>query len=367
MEQPSQSPYLKIHLASIVAVYPDFGSVKVKWLTMVGDGRDLVPLTFPFFSNPTVVQEGAMVASATTEASSKVVGKCYGDICLPAINDIAVIGFCDPSKPVVIGLLPANFRQQTSPDSSKSAVWGTMRSIVEGELSRKSKQQAEIYQDKAGAIHLIAYAQPTLTSTPLTEDGSNTDSFTEIDDSKVPTKELAHVTVGEVYADDTFETRAVTEDNKKIVLQIKMKTGVTVKIDADGNVESNAAAGKTMKITGGTANGTKLVLNGDGSIELSTPNYSSNVVINNGSLGVARLNDKIKSVPSDGADALAFWAFMQALLTALTTSPITPLDGGATYKTGITAILAAAGFTTTAPQTLDGHVSTASLTVRAGD
>lgn len=250
-ESWKNNPFLRLRVGKVLEVYADenpptpstvpqdrsMGSIKVEWLDWGGE-RDLIQVAFPYFSNPM--------------GNGVEVGLCYGDICLPSQGDIAIIGFRDPNTAIVLGYLPLNYKEQTSDSTSKSSNFGTMRRISSGEMSRKSKQQAEIYQDKAGAVQIIVQAQLT-DNDDFATDGSATDKVTDIDPALAPAPELARVIVGETYTDDTFTTRKKSSAGNKVIVEVRTTVGAGVIIDTAGNVEITAAARKDATLKGGTS------------------------------------------------------------------------------------------------------------------
>lgn len=337
-ESAEHSPYLRIRVGRVTAVHykkggegtPSesskpldgvLGRIQIAWADGQGT-RDMVPLTFSSFSNP-VVSGGD-----PTDPISRISARCYGDITLPSVGDLVAIGFRAPESPVMLGYISANYFQQTSGDLSKPAIWGTMRAIEPGEMSRLSGPQAEIYQDKGGAVQIIVKAQPT--GPASLGDGSDADSADEIDPMTVPTEELARVTVGEAYTDETFSVRDVGASGKKLIFRLTTKSGALVKIDTEGNVEVSAAPGKSY-------------------------------AINSGTKGVSRLGDATKSTSSEDQQ---FWGFFAAFVQAFQTWSPVPLDGGAALKTALTPVFAQFP---QVPSSLTAKITTASQNVKAGD
>jgi len=337
LEKAEKSPFLSLRVARIVAIYFDkdaaelpsetnrqldftLGRAKVEWLDWGGQ-RDFVQLSFPTLSTSSVDRGRVIIP--------------YGDLSMPSVDDVAVLGFRDPSNAIILGYLPANYRKLTDPNES---VQGVMRRIRPGELTRKSRQQAEIYQDKAGATQIIVKAQPV--SGSVLTDGSATAKVSDINQAAVPSEELVRVTVGESYTDDNFTAREMTADDKKVILRVKTATGTKINIDVAGNIEIVGAG--TIKMTGTEVN------------------------FNAGEKGVARLDDEVK-IDSDTDST--FISYLQAIADALITSGTGVLDGGAAYKTAIVAKLASIGVTSgsTAPNSATGKVTESSDTVKAGD
>lgn len=271
-ESLAVSPFFRLRIGRILAVYSDdmpptpaettkpldfsVGRALIEWVDGAGK-RDFVSIMFSSFSNP------------TTSDDPKI-GKAYGDISLPSVGDFAVIGFRDPNAAIILGYLPWNYNQQTSEPGAKNPIFGTLRRISPGEFSRTSKQQAEIYQDKAGAVQIIVKAQPVKGDS--TVDGSATNNFSDIDPSQVPTETIATVTVGETYTDETFTPRAtnpatVNNEAGKIILSIKTTKGASLTMDTFGNLYINSAPGQ--------------IIDQRGSI----------ITLNKGNFGAARIGD----------------------------------------------------------------------------
>lgn len=339
LEGWQNSPFLRLRVGRVTKVYLDtddnpddsvadknrlLGSADIDWLDWEG-GRIRVPLTYGAFSNPSVESN-----------STTLVGFGYGDIHGPSEGDIVLIGFRSPTNAVIVGFLPSNYYQQTSDSSGKTDGFGTMRRVKRGEFSRKSKQQAEIYQDRAGAVQIIVKSQPVADSADSdTEDGSDATKATDINKKRVPSEELARVIIGEAYTNDDLNVRVKSSQDKPVVLEVRMtKSGASIKIDSDGNIDLSAKSGKLL-------------------------------VLNSGTKGVTRLDDEVKSTSTEDS---TFFTFLKKLVDGLITSSVTPLDGGASYKAGIIAKLAEAGVTSadTVPQSITGKVTQSSSTIKAG-
>ena len=254
LETAGHSPYTKLRLGRVEKTYFDvnkglgepseqsipadtfLGCVQVQWLDAEG-GRDFVKIGFPFFSNP-VADTG--------------VGFAYGDISLPSPNDLVLILFRNATNPVIVGYSPINYNQQTLPTSSgKDTSFGTFRRIIPGEMSRQSKQQAEIYQDQAGAVQIIVKAQPVKTSVSTTQntDGSKTTKVSDIDPGTVPDTEIARIVVGETYQDDTFSNREKgAVSSQPVIVQIRTTAGAKISIDVNGNIEVAAKTGSSISL-----------------------------------------------------------------------------------------------------------------------
>lgn len=242
-ESAEHSPYTKLRLGRIEKTYFDLGvglgepseqslpadrflgHAQIKWLDAEG-GRDLVKIGFSAFSNP---------------VSDSGTGFAYGDLSLPSAGDLALILFRNATHPVIVGYTPLNYNLQTqSTASGKDKSFGTFRRIIPGEFTRQSKQQAEIYQDKAGAVQIIVKAQPvksTVNSAP-TGDGSDATKFSDIDPGTVPATEIARVIVGEAYVNDDLTTREKSANSTNpLVVQIRTTAGVKINIDTAGHVD----------------------------------------------------------------------------------------------------------------------------------
>ena len=281
-ESSEYNPYLRMRIGKVEEVYyssgassgPDarkMGRIKVTWQDSTKcdkmGGKDNVFLTFPCFSNPVNVVESP-TPSATPP--TLVLGTAYGDLMLPGNGDLVIIAFVDQSTAIVLGHLPANYAKQTisndkSTDTSisaqaRSALAGisnpmslvqqklgieqkdiqgfdTLRQIVPGEFSRTSKQKTEIYQDRAGGVHIIAKAQLSKNVAVPKQDGSDVTALADIDLKKRPSVEIARVTVGEVYTDDNFTTKDKNSQGNPLVMRVATPTGVRITIDVKGNVE----------------------------------------------------------------------------------------------------------------------------------
>ena len=249
------------------------GRAKISWQDNTSSdqrGKDWVLLTFPCFSNPVITirtQEGSDGAPPKTK---DVVGAAYGDLMLPDVGDLVVIGFVDQSTAIVIGYFPRNYAKQTIDNaaandnsleakarrglaglptavqqgvgvSQKNIVgFDTLRRIVPGEFSRTSKQKTEIYQDRVGGVHIIAKAQLSKSVAKPKQDGSEVSNVDDIDVTKVPTAVIARVTVGEIYTDENFTTRDTNSKGNKMVLRVSTPKGVKISIDTEGNIEFNS-------------------------------------------------------------------------------------------------------------------------------
>jgi len=342
-ESLENSPFTRLRIARIDKVLYDigadgapadgfqdynrlFGRVAVKWLDFASNrGREEVRLMFPFFSNAAEPKR-----KVSNEAQTG--GKVYGDISMPSVGDVVILGFLGQEDAVVLGYLPANYYQQTrgsvvsgkdTKDSDVKPEFGHIRRIVPGEMLRQSKQQAEFFMDKAGAVHITVKDQSTDADGAV--GGATTTKASAIDPAFVPTTEIAKVTIGETYTDDTLASRDVTAEGEKVVLRVKMASGTSLKIDSAGNVELSAA-GK-VKVTG------------------------SEVNLNSGEKGVAREDDEVKSV---SADDRLFWLFLTSIVTSYN-SHTHPGQGIPTPLLGI------------APSSLTGKITEASDSVKAGD
>jgi len=205
------------------------GSVEIEWLDWAGP-RNFVQLTFPALSS----------AYEKTGKGEILTIIPYGDLSMPSPGDVVIVGFLDHTNAVIVGYLPHNYKRLTDParltqTALRPVVQGTLRRVKPGEFSRTSRQQAEIYQDKAGATQIIVKAQPVSGSDAT--DGSATAKASDINPAAVPSEEIARVTIGESYTDDNFTAREMTAGGKKVILRIKTAKGTKINIDVDGNIE----------------------------------------------------------------------------------------------------------------------------------
>ncbi len=90
-----------------------------------------------------------------------------------------------------------------------------------------------------------------------------------------------------------------------------------------------------------------------GNVTVSGPTIN----LNNGTFGVARLND---IVTSDLTTDPAWWLFWSTIATTISALPTTPLDGGVTLKAGLAALFGSIS------QTIVSKITTASTTVKVG-
>jgi hypothetical protein len=87
---------------------------------------------------------------------------------------------------------------------------------------------------------------------------------------------------------------------------------------------------------------------------------SGNITINEGTKGVARLDDEVKSTNVEDA---TYWTWLIGFANVITTWIIVPADGGAALKAAMIAYIAA----NPVPTSLTGKITESSDTVIAGD
>jgi len=306
------------------------GSLKVVWLDRISPSTQIIPWTYPIFSNPKInTVNGTTTQGTTTQQTSTTIGSSYGIAFIPSINDLVICGFRGDTTPVVLGFLPHNFFKQTLPtgDPGKDPSFGPFRSLVQGELDIWSQQQADIYFDRAGTLQLIVRAQPPAGGNP------------PIDTTKIPgidTNELARISLGVTYSDAAFSQPILSSYGKQSICRIALSNGANIQIDATGNVDIQSSGSAHMGapndvslgaganlLTGAlntlmsTVNGMTL---GATTYDLKTTGASTwegqTVTINKGSEGAARMLDQTLSNPTTDA---AFWAFIQTLVTTFNT------------------------------------------------
>jgi len=329
-----RDPYSRLRVGKITKVYNNrselthkdigkLGSVQIEWLDHGGVFEGSVKIAYPGFSNPLLQVNTSNVPAST--------GSDCGYLYMPCVGDIVLCGFRDEGTPVVIGYQPYNFDQQTS-TQSKASSWGTFRLLACGEHSIHSKQQAEIYLDKIGNIHLIVYEQPSLGSASTTlEDGSRVPLST----TTKPSTELARVTIGTVYNSEDFVNSSPqpvkSENGANINCRIKLANGALIDFDTSGNIDVTPASGKS-------------------------------VTINQGTKGVARLDDEtLADATTTSSDNVSILTNLTDLKTAITAWSPLPGDGGGALKTAL-----AAWLLTTVTQ-ITGKISSSSDSVKAGD
>lgn len=367
-----QSPYLGFRVGRIEQVFASaddvkesddksrfVGSVKIQWLDRIAPSNQLVPWSYPCFSNPLVKKAQAKTSTSnvsvgTTQTST---GSAYGIFYVPSEGDLVVCGFRGPADPVIVGYLPHNLYKQTLSTTDKTQQgllsFGPFRQLKSGEFSILSQQQSEIYLDRSGAVQIIVQKQPSGSGTP------------PIDITKVPgidTTELARINLGVTY-DPTFTTPIKSPYGENVVCNVQLANGSRVQIDAIGNVDVQAsgkmhmgspsqmdiASGGAMNIGGLTA-----LLSAVNGMTLG----ASSITMNNGSKGAARVDDPI--VITSATDT----AFIQLLTDFINTFNLhTHISGVPGNPTGP----ATPPLLDPAPTTITGKVSTGSGTVKIGN
>jgi len=297
------------------------GYARVEWLDVPGSHPEPIPFVFPSVHSATL----------DTDKDGVTTSSSYGLRVYPTKGDVVVVGFRSPVSPIIIGYFPLHYPYQILPDATRPSRFGAFRSLTGGEASLNSLQQAEVYLDKAGAIQLIAKAQ--ITKTASNETGGDTDSFSDLSPSLVPssdTSEIVRITIGETYTDETLTSREVSSQSLKTILRVKTKTGVSLKIDTAGNIDLDLPSDKILNI-------------------------------NKGTNGVARNNDAVKSTSTEDS---AFWTWMTNLVKVFSTDwVVSPLDGGAKLKAAFIAFEAA----NPTPSDLTSKITEGSSSVKIGE
>lgn len=239
------------------------GTVVVEWIDWGGVAQAEVPLTYPCFSNPVIDPPDQLLREGLT---SSITGSSYGFLYMPSVGDLIVCGFRFDGRPIMLGYLAQNYYQQTQATPKSGSGFGSFRRIASGEYSWKSKQQAEVYLDRKGAMRFVVKHQP--------------DEATE-----APTAEKVSFTLGTVFDTATFTNPDKTAQGKTIFARLRLK-------DPDGVVLSDISVDEEGNISLTSAGGAILTLDSEGAIAI-TPGSGKEVVINAGSKGAARVDDLV--------------------------------------------------------------------------
>lgn len=242
---------------------PFLGTATIEWVDWGGVAQAEVPLTYTSFSNPIINPPNQTLQEIP---GATLTGVGYGFLHMPSEGDVVVCGFRYDGRPVITGFLAQNYYQQTQSTTKINSGFGSFRRIVSGEYSWKSKQQAEIYLDRKGALRATAKIQPAAATA-------------------VPTTDLATLTLGVVYDTTTFTNPEVSAQgqNGAARLRIKNASGTTVAdflLDVAGNVSLTTVGGATLTMAS------------NGGINL-TPGSGQSLLLNQGSKGAARVNDRV--------------------------------------------------------------------------
>lgn len=337
-EGSETDPYTVLRVGRVVKVYASaedvtdqdtadtlVGTLKVEWLDRTTPSDQVVPWSFPSFSNPLVstTQEATNLSTTPSqETSQTAVGGSSGIFFVPSEGDLVICGFRNPANPVVLGFLPHNLNKQQLTTAEKTAAgllsFGPFRTLRSGEYAIRSKQQAELYLDRAGSIQLVVMSQPSGSGTP------------PISTATVPATELARISLGVTY-DQTFTSPTQTAEGRNVACNITFASGAKIQVDVDGNINVQAAPTKTVNLNSGTN-------------------------------GVARLTD---ATLSNNSTDSAFWTFMSNLVTTFNTHvhsvPGVTTGGGTTTSVIPTVPMSSA------PTAQIGKINSASSTVKAGD
>lgn len=314
------------------------GTVKVVWLDRMSSSTQIVPISFPAFSNPIIsTVQGRDSQGNVTQAS---VGSSYGITFVPSVGDLVICGFRDDTSPVALGFVPHNMYNQLKPagTAAKDPSFGTFRQLVQGEIDVKGQQQQEVYLDRAGTLQLIVMQQPLAVGSP------------PIDKTKIPTAELARISLGVSYTDTTFSNPILSPYGKQVICGITLANGSRIQIDSQGNVDMQASGsmhlGAPQNVDVGAGNRFSM-----GALQsiFATVNGmtlgATSVNVNNGTNGAARLND---STLSNATTDSAFWTWLTTTLPLLydahvhtsaapgnpTSPPTIPLTGMPSQQVG---------------------------------
>lgn len=322
-EGTENNPFTFLRVGRVVKVYASstdvkddkkkeayVGTVDIRWMDRQSPTTNLVPWTYPAFSNPNISK--TQTETESTNVSSPIVqtsvGSSSGIFYVPSVGDVVICGFRDQFNPIIIGYLPHNLYKQQQPDGTRDTSFGPFRTLKSGELELKSQQQADIYLDRKGTIQLITKTQGLSTVVPDTE--------------------LVRISLGVTY-DDTFTTPVVSPQGNNVVCNIKLTANDTsIQIDSSGNINIKSA--------------------GD-------------VIVNSGTKGAARLDDATLS--NSSLDA-TYWKFISDLTIAFNThthetAPLGPVS--------IPTVTPPAVFPLTAPTKQDGKINSSSTKTKIGD
>jgi hypothetical protein len=145
----------------------------------------------------------------------------------------------------------------------------------------------------------------------------------------------------------SLSTSSLLSTNIDATTSISLSATTTLSLNSTLSTSIDALT--SMSISAGTT------LDISSNLAMSLDGLTIN--LNSGTFGVARLND---IVTSDMTTDPAWWLWWQLLSALIEALPVTPLDGGATFKEGL------AGLFATIPTTIISKITSASTTVKAG-
>jgi hypothetical protein len=307
----------------------------------------------------------------------------------PLVNSVVLVASMDDFKSVIICVLrdPEYFLELGE------GIWGAktenVTALEEGEIvleAAGSGTANDTISGTGGALHLSNDGTINLRSGKLKEflilggtdddnDGevlltgdngffesnikafTNTRSYYRFDNANTLQlgNEIALVTdVSEV--DTPISTLSMTALGK---ISLQNYTGLIpntlLEMDIDGQITlQNNFSSETFSNTGAVAlNGVSLSI----SMSSTITQTGSTINLNNGTFGVARVQDV---VTSNMATDPTFWTFWSTISTQILALPTTPLDGGATLKAGLATLFGLM------PPTILSKITTGSTTVKAG-
>ena len=154
---------------------------------------------------------------------------------LPSAGDYVICGFRMEGYPVILGYWDNNYLNRVTGNDDFGYY---LRNIVEGEYCLRNKYGAEWYLDKYGSIKLIVRDPSNTTTVDASDKLLGISAINKIvkDDPQV------EATIGAVFENDT---EVKSSNNQSIRFQVKdTKNGTTILIDKSGNIEIKSTNGK---------------------------------------------------------------------------------------------------------------------------
>lgn len=280
------------------------GSVLVDYIDWGGSYPEPIQITFPFFSNPVLNPTDQLnpVGGVVVE------GSAYGFMGMPSVGDMVILGFRYSQKPVIVGYLSQSYYQQISTATDKKRSWGNVRSIVSGEFSWKSKQQFEVYLDRAGAGHFIFYKQPAdVTKTPPVD-------ITK-DPSKIANNKLGELTLGVTY-NDSFTTKNVSTTGNPIVAKLSLPDSGSWQVDSVGNVEATVKKSTTMVVNGNVT----MSIDEDGNVALSQLNGAAINITAAGAITIVPKSGQTADIGDSGLEPIPLGTSLRTAVNSIVTT-----------------------------------------------